>query len=389
MRGEFELFRPVEVAKAIRSLATGKATGPDGFPAELFKGLPALWTLIGHLFNCIVGHGSFPIPLRRLFIIPLDKPGRDPESCGSKRPISLICSLSKALEDAVYHRLLEKFEPLLDSRQYAYRRARGTEMHLLEMHTFVTQAQAEGDFIYLASIDVDSAFDAVPHASLVATFEQAGTDTYLCRYIHKWLVSRSFKVRLTSPLGCFYSTHSSITRGLPQGGVLSPFLWIVHINPLLSRVEKRVLEAISQAALEGLYKLCFLPYADDLVHAARHRSVGPLKQIATSTADVTDQELAMLGLSSKPVKSKNFIVPPLYTHSRYFRRLPNAFREGVLGLRKRDEELEQARSQEQEAAAESAFMCTFTSIQEGLPFPFSPSIKILGVVLDMRFCFEA
>ena len=387
MRGEFEKFRQVEVAKAVRSLAAGKAAGPDGLPAEIFCNLSATWELVGAVFNGVMGRGVFPSGLRRLYIIPLDKPGRNPERCESKRPISLICALAKALEAAVYHRLVGHFEPLLDKRQYAYRRARGTEMHLLEMHEFALAAGEADEFLYLASIDVDSAFDAVPHSSLIASFEEAGVDSYTCRYLHKWLRTRFFRVRLLSPRGRFYSTYRQISRGLPQGGVLSPFLWIVHINPLLNSIEKGVRDRIAALGLPDRFCICLLLYADDVICTVRCDDLDLIVCIAAAVAEAIEESLGRLGLRSTPVKSKNFVRPPGFTHTGLFRRCPNAFREGVLGLRKRDEELEQSRSMEGEFGLSRE--STFASMQERLPYPFAATIKISGVVFDMRFCFEA
>ena len=74
-------------------------------------------------------------------------------------------------------------------------------MHLLGFHAFPQEARSAGDFNYVASVDVASALDAAPHASLIKTFEQAGTDTYTCRHLHQWLGRRSFRLRLPSPNG--------------------------------------------------------------------------------------------------------------------------------------------------------------------------------------------
>ena len=104
-----------------------------------------------------------PVDLLRPYVIPIDKPGKDPASCKSKRPISLICALAKALESVACNRMLPLLEPKLNRAQYAYRRARGVEFHLLELHRFLQDATCRGRYVYLASLDIEGAFDTAPH----------------------------------------------------------------------------------------------------------------------------------------------------------------------------------------------------------------------------------
>ena len=156
-------------------------------------------------------------------MVPLDKPGRDSEQCGSKRPISLIPVLSKALEAVVLHRLFRQYEARLSPGQYAYRRERGTEMHILGLSDFVRKSRDAGKYVYMASIDVAAAFDNVSHDRLMETSESLGTDSYVCRYVITWLRSRVFKLRLRTSTGCCLSSWRRITKGVPQGGVLYLF----------------------------------------------------------------------------------------------------------------------------------------------------------------------
>ena len=126
---EFLPFRRVEVQKALGDLAVSKAPGPDGYPSEVYKFLPATLSLLTHLINAMVSTGSIPAPLLMVHLAPLDKPGKDPKTCESKRPISLINTLLKLTEAAIYNRVIHGLEPTFRPAQYAYRRARGTEAH--------------------------------------------------------------------------------------------------------------------------------------------------------------------------------------------------------------------------------------------------------------------
>ena len=229
-------FSVVEVREALYSLAEGKAAGPDGLVVEVYQNLPCVIEPLAELFSIILKVGGLPLSMLKLTIAPLDKPNKDPEECGSKRPISLLNVLSKTLEAAILHRIMQEIESTLAERQYAYKRHRGTEAQLTEFHDFVREAVAANHSVYAASVDVDSAFDAVPHALLVQTAKEMNVDPYICRYLQTWLTDRIFTVRLQTPQGKWHSTWRRIGRGVPQGGVLSPFLWLMHMNTLIRDV---------------------------------------------------------------------------------------------------------------------------------------------------------
>ena len=159
--------------------------------------------------------GKLPGPLVQIYLVLLDKPRKPPELCNSKRPISLISLIAKMLEATVLNRLMEQLELGLDECQYAYRRERGTEHHLLEMSDFVRQMRSQNRFTSITSIDVNGAFDTVPHKSLMRTVESLGVSPHVCRYLAQWLSSRVFRIRLATPGGRFYSSWRSLSQGLP------------------------------------------------------------------------------------------------------------------------------------------------------------------------------
>ena len=158
--------------------------------------------------------------------------------CSSKRPISLICALVKALEILVLNRLIHTREPAPDCRQYAHRRARSTELHPVKLNHYARRAIARREFVYVASADVDGAFDAVSHKSFIRTFGNAKVGDHMCPYPHTRLARRAFKIRRLSHNGRTYSDSRRIWRGLLQGGVLPRVMWLVNIKPLFQNMQR-------------------------------------------------------------------------------------------------------------------------------------------------------
>ena len=280
----FDKFSLMEVHKAVHGMSKRKAAGPDGFVIEVYQNLPGILAPLRQLFNLIMDTGSLPLPMLKLHIVPLDKPLKDPEECSSKRPISLLNTLSKVLESMVLTRMINMTGMNLDGRQYAYRPHRGTETHLIELHDFVRTAQDRGEYIYLGAVDVDSAFDNVPHTALLQTAVGRNVDPHICRYLETWLRRRIFSVRLTSPKGRFVSNWRPIGKGVPQGGVLSPYLWLLHIDKLFQGMERRRKDRLGEEVSASAYFLDSL-YADDILCAIAHKNPVILSRVAHVSAD--------------------------------------------------------------------------------------------------------
>ena len=174
--GTFDRIREVEVARVFAGVARRKAAGDDGLVAEMLQQAPSLVKTETCLFNMILKTGRFPDQMLQAAMVPLGKPNRGPEICGSKRPTSLTPAVSRALEAVVLHGLVMRHEAVLDSRQYAYRRERGTGMRLLELSDFARASRNAGKYVHVASIDAASAFDAVPHSQLIRTAQEWGID---------------------------------------------------------------------------------------------------------------------------------------------------------------------------------------------------------------------
>ena len=84
-------------------------------------------------------------------------------------------------------------------------------------------------------------------------------DPFSRRVVHKWLRSRTFQVKMMANDGPRYSFQHNISKGLPQGGVLSPVMWLAFFNPVLGKLQKKN----SMLHLEGI-KYKNVIFADDV-----------------------------------------------------------------------------------------------------------------------------
>ena len=82
----------------------------------------------------------------------------------------------------------------------------------------------------MISLDISKAFDRVWHKGLLAKLPMFGLHHTLIKWISSFLSDRSIAIRVDG----YISNPHSINSGVPQGSAISPVLFILLINDLLS-----------------------------------------------------------------------------------------------------------------------------------------------------------
>ena len=83
--------------------------------------------------------------------------------------------------------------------------------------------------------DFQSAFDKVWHDGLVYKLIKIETPWFLVLFIIKFLKDRTFQVKIGNCL----TQKKVISNGTPQGSVLSPTLFLIFINDIPIKREKK------------------------------------------------------------------------------------------------------------------------------------------------------
>ena len=266
-----------EVEAAIKGLKCKKAPGPDGVSNDMIRHLgPVAKKTLLELFNESWKTGSVPAMWKKAIIIPIHKQGKDKKNPNSYRPISLLSCLGKLMERVINRRLLFFLENnnILSPTQTGYRRHRSTEDQLALIAQEIENAFQEKKKTVTVFFDMTKAFDKVWREGLLLKVLQCGVSGRMYGWIRCFLHDRSARVRLDGCLG----ESVKMREGVPQGGVISPTLFLIYINDITTVIPRHVSNTL---------------HADDLAvwsaaehtTSAAHRIQGAVQKIHQWTED--------------------------------------------------------------------------------------------------------
>ena len=82
-------------------------------------------------------------------------------------------------------------------------------------------------------IDLQKAFDTINHDILLKKLSIIGFPDHTVKWFQFYLSNRKFMVNLENP----FSEVSSISCSAPQGSILGPLLFLIHVNDMLMAVK--------------------------------------------------------------------------------------------------------------------------------------------------------
>ena len=163
------------------------------------------------------------------------------------RPISILPVLSKVLERAVHIQLYKYLQQnkILSPYQSGFRKRHSTKFAALSFSDNIRRNMDQGQLTGAVFIDLRKAFDTVDHTVLLIKLSNLGILDKEHGWFTDYLSNRTQVVEFQGVT----STPEAISTGVPQGSILGPLLFILHINDLP--------EVVSECNI--------LMYADDTV----------------------------------------------------------------------------------------------------------------------------
>jgi len=219
--------------ECIKSLGNNKSPGPDNVVNETLKMQPSeIKEAIHNLFIIMWATGVTPTAWKTSETILLDKNKGDETLISSYRPVGLANTLYKLWTRMVTNTLYEYAEShsLLSSTQAGFRKQKDTILQLQNVIMALEDAKAFQKDIYALIVDFTSAFNTTDHDRMLMIMYDLGFPTDAIETVKNLYEGANTQIRL--PFGGS-TCPIPVERGTIQGDTLSPFLFLIYMEPLL------------------------------------------------------------------------------------------------------------------------------------------------------------
>ena len=228
-----------EAAQKVLRRSKGKAAGVDGVTTKSFR--QGFENKLEQL-RLELKRGIYqPQPVRRVMI---------PKANGKMRALGIPCLRDKIVQEIMRMALEPIFEVEFHDSSYGFRPHRNTHQAVFRCQQYV-----KSNFAWVIEGDVKACFDEISHKAILKAIREKVMDNKFLK-----LVTSFLKAGIEVD-----GTIQMTTKGVPQGGVLSPLLSNAVLNKLdwFMHSKGKYGRATRKASDSGCKNTRFVRYADD------------------------------------------------------------------------------------------------------------------------------
>lgn len=281
-----------EVMMAIK-LQKNTAPGRDKLNAKVIKDIfEASPDQIVDLFNIWLSRNVYPSSYKICSLTVIPKSLELPFDLSNMRPIGLTCNFGKCYEYTLKERLLFYILHTFHPSQFAYLPSRSGVGLLHKLEQVRRLNQFSNKYEVVIALDIAGAFNNVYHSSIIEALRTKGCPQYMINIVSDYLDERYIQISVDNII-----TRRLMARGVPQGSILGPFLFIAALDEAIKSFE-------SKCAAENMDIFLF---ADDVTLVLTFDQPCPKQQLKVKINSVLrslSAKLSPIGLSLNRSKTK-------------------------------------------------------------------------------------
>ena len=206
--------------------------GLDGFTVNHLR---VFWddlkTLTTNALNSSFGT-TLTHTLKKAIVKLLRKGTKDPTISGNYRPISLLSIFYKLASCAITQRIKPAVERIIGRQQKAYIKHNNIGSCIINLINLIEHTIKSKKSGLILLIDFRKAFDSISHTFIHNTLKTFGFGPDIITWISTFLKNRDAQILL----GGHLTECINLEQGVPQGDIISPYLFILMVEILLIKI---------------------------------------------------------------------------------------------------------------------------------------------------------
>ncbi|GET64616.1 RNA-directed DNA polymerase from mobile element jockey-like [Rhizophagus irregularis DAOM 181602=DAOM 197198] len=222
-----------EWLSTVSSTPNGKASGHSMITYEMLKHLGTrISALLLILIQACLSKADISDLWRQAMVFPIPKPHEWKCQLKNTRPITLLEVIRKSLVKLFYNRLstIMASHDVLKGGNFAGLPGGSCRDPIITLESIIHDAITYNNPLWILSQDISKAFDSVDLSMLRFALERIRLPASAVKFILSLFTKRTNRV---------FTAHGStpayrVRIGIDQGEVISPLLWVIYIDPLLT-----------------------------------------------------------------------------------------------------------------------------------------------------------